>query len=254
MNFLRTLLALLLLGGAGAALAAPDSSSLLDSLVALAPDVSVEALQRALEARDCAVASGAALGSARLAVIDYSRPSTERRLWVFDLAAKPQLLFSEHVAHGRGSGENHARAFSNVEGSHQTSLGLFRTAETYQGGNGYSLRLDGLEPGTNDRARERAIVMHGAPYVEPALAQRQGRLGRSYGCPAVRREVAHSMIDTLRGGQLLFAYYPDTQWLARSPFLSCAAKPQLAAGAERTAPSTPTPAAAATLHGPQTAR
>lgn len=254
MNFLRTLLALLLLGGAGAALAAPESSSLLDSLVALAPDVSVEALQHALDARDCAVASGAAGASARLAVIDYSRPSTERRLWVFELSAQPRLLFSEHVAHGRGSGENLARSFSNVEGSHQTSLGLFRTAETYQGGNGYSLRLDGLEPGTNDRARERAIVMHGAPYVEPALAQRQGRLGRSYGCPAVRREVAQSMIDTLRDGQLLFAYYPDTQWLARSPFLSCAAKPQLAARAGQAAVPAKSVAAETTSHGRQTAR
>ena len=256
MNFLRTFFALLMLGSASAALATPDSSSLLDSLVALAPDVSVEALQHALDARDCAVASGAALASSRLAVIDYSRPSTERRLWVFELAAKPRLLFTEHVAHGRGSGENHARAFSNVEGSHQTSLGLFRTAETYQGGNGYSLRLDGLEPGTNDRARSRAIVMHGAPYVEPAMAQRQGRLGRSYGCPAVRHQVAQSMIDTLRGGQLLFAYYPDTQWLARSPFLGCAAKQQLAAaGARTTAPGATEPAAlATTANGPQTAR
>ena len=221
MKFLRYLLALVLLGSAGAAAAAPDAGSLFDSLVALAPDVSVEALQHALEARDCAVAGGVALAASRLAVIDYSRPSTERRLWVFELGETPKLLFAEHVAHGRGSGENLAQAFSNIEGSHQTSLGLFRTAETYQGGNGYSLRLDGLEAGVNDNARARAIVMHGAPYVEPTLAQKQGRLGRSYGCPAVRREVAQPMIDSLRGGQLLYSYYPDSQLLKQSAFLGC---------------------------------
>jgi hypothetical protein len=224
MKFLRCLFALALLGSAGTVAAAPEAGALLDRLVALAPDVSVEALQHALEARDCAVASGAALAAARLAVIDYSRPSTQRRLWVFEFGPQPRLLFNEHVAHGRGSGENLAQAFSNIEGSHQTSLGLFRTAETYQGGNGYSLRLDGLEAGVNDNARARAIVMHGAPYVEPALAQKQGRLGRSYGCPAVRREVAQPMIDSLREGQLLYSYYPDAQWLKQSAFLGCQAR------------------------------
>jgi hypothetical protein len=237
MNFLRYLLALVLLGSAGAATAAPDAAGLFDTLVALAPDVSVEALEHALEARDCAIASGAALAATRLAVIDYSRPSTEKRLWVFELGETPKLLFAEHVAHGRGSGENLARAFSNREGSHQTSLGLFRTAETYQGGNGYSMRLDGLEPGVNDAARARAIVMHGAPYVEPALAQKLGRLGRSYGCPAVRHEVARPMIDSLRNGQLLFAYYPDSSWKSGSPFLGCQARSGLVAKAGVSTPS-----------------
>ena len=238
MNFLRTFLALVLFGAAGAAVAAPDPGVLFDTLVVLAPDVSTEALQHALDARDCALASGAALAASRLAVIDYSRPSTEPRLWVFELGAEPRLLFAEHVAHGRGSGENMARRFSNVEGSHQTSLGLFRTAETYQGGNGYSLRLDGLEPGTNDAARARAIVMHGAPYVNPALAQRQGRLGRSFGCPAVREAVARPLIDSLRDGQLLFAYHPDAQWKANSPFLVCDARAKtLTAGTAATARS-----------------
>jgi hypothetical protein len=162
-------------------------------------------------------------------VIDYAQPSTEQRLWVFEF--KPlRLLHHEHVAHGRGSGENFAQRFSNVEGSHQSSLGLFRTAETYQGGNGYSLRMDGLEPGINDRARSRAIVMHGAPYVNPEMAQRQGRLGRSFGCPAVRREVAQDVIDSLKQGQLLFAYYPDANWLSQSAFLSCPGSATLADG------------------------
>lgn len=143
---------------------------------------------------------------------------------MFDLQATPRLLYAEHVAHGRGSGANQASAFSNIEGSHQSSLGLFRTAETYHGGNGYSLRLDGLESGTNDLARERLIVMHGAAYVDPEQALRQGRLGRSFGCPAVRKEVAQEVIDTLREGQLLFAYYPDPEWLSTSPFIGCKAQ------------------------------
>lgn len=201
---------------AGSAAAAP----LREKLARLAPDADPAVIQLALRARDCALTHGEAEADDRLAVIDYSRPSTERRLWVFEL--KPaRLLFSEHVAHGRGSGDNLAQRFSNVEGSHQSSLGLFRTAETYQGGNGYSLRMDGLEPGINDRARPRAIVMHGAPYVNPEQALRQGRLGRSFGCPAVRREIAHELIDTLKHGQLVFAYYPDEAWLRHSQFLAC---------------------------------
>ena len=118
----------------------------------------------------------------RLAVIDYSRPSLVPRLWVFDLAAG-KLLYEEVVAHGQGSGENLPTRFSNSDGSHQSSLGLFVTADTYTGKNGYSLRMHGLEPGVNDAAMARAIVMHGAPYVDPVQGKRMGRLGRSWGCP-----------------------------------------------------------------------
>ena len=193
---------------------------LLASLRSTAPGLDPDVLAMALEARDCAGSRGLVSSAQRLAVIDYTRPSIERRLWVFDLAT-PKLLFAEHVAHGRGSGDNVAHVFSNVDGSHQSSLGLFETAETYVGGNGYSLRMDGLEPGVNDHARERAIVMHGARYVDPVLGRQQGRLGRSYGCPAVRPQVAHQMIDTLKDGQLLFAYYPDDEWLKRSRLLGC---------------------------------
>lgn len=199
------------------------SNDLLSRLQAAAPDIDRTALSLALDARDCAIGAGAVSASQRLALIDYSRPSTERRLWVFDLL-QARLLYTEFVAHGRGSGENFATAFSNRDGSHQSSLGLFLTADTYIGGNGYSLRMDGLEPGINDKARARAIVMHGAPYVDPGLASQQGRLGRSHGCPALRPAVARQMIDTLKQGQLLFAYYPDPDWLARSRFLRCPAQ------------------------------
>lgn len=189
-------------------------------LARLAPDADPRVLDLALAARDCAASQLTQAPAPRLAVIDYSRPSTEPRLWVFDLDAGT-LLFREYVAHGQGTGENLAHAFSNRDGSHQSSLGLFRTADTYVGHNGYSLRMEGLEPGTNDAAMARAIVMHGAAYVNPQRAQQQGRLGRSWGCPALRPDVAPAVIDSLKNGQMIFAYYPDSHWLAHSPFLSC---------------------------------
>lgn len=227
--------------------------ALLPSLRALAPDAPVAALRQALRARDCAVSSGDAGPSGRLAVIDYSLPSTEPRLWVFELEPQPRLLFVEHVAHGRGSGEDLAQQFSNVEGSHQSSLGLFRTAETYQGANGYSMRLDGLEPGINDRARERAIVMHGADYVDPDLARQQARLGRSFGCPSVRTRVARQVIDALREGQLLFAYYPDRDWLEASPFLACSPREGAAAALAAAAAGAPGATRATTFASSPTA-
>lgn len=195
-------------------------AALLARLSAMAPGADVEMLRLALSASRCAASLGLAEPAKRLAVIDYGRPSTEPRMWVFDIS-KPRLLYVEHVAHGRGSGEDRALAFSNREGSHQTSLGLFSTAETYIGANGYSLRMDGLEPGINDLARERAIVMHGAPYVDPEQARRQGRLGRSFGCPAVRSEIAVALIDSLKRGQLVYAWYPDPAWRKTSRLLRC---------------------------------
>jgi hypothetical protein len=205
------------------------SVALLWQLAAAAPEADPDALRLAVQARGCAVRSGVADAGDVLAVIDYTQPSTRRRLWVFDFddigAGSPRLLFDDYVAHGRGSGENFARHFSNDDGSLQSSLGLFRTAETYEGDNGYSLRLDGLEPGINDHARSRALVMHGAWYVDPLLGRTQGRLGRSLGCPALRPAISHQLIDTLKQGQLLFAYYPDRRWLSTSRFLHCDANP-----------------------------
>lgn len=215
----------------------PAPVSRLQRMLAQAQGIDPTVLQLALEAQECAIARGVAKAAQRLAVIDYSRPSTEPRMWVFDLPAAT-LLFAEYVAHGRNSGENMATRFSNTEGSLQSSLGLFTAGETYQGENGYSLRMDGLEPGVNDLARERLLVIHGADYVNPLQATRQGRLGRSLGCPALRREVAHQVIDSLKGGQMVFAYYPDRQWLGGSRFLGCntVASNATAALARRSAP------------------
>lgn len=192
---------------------------LVDVLHRAAPALDRKVLSMATRAMACSIRRGGPVPSQRLSVIDYSRPSTQPRLWVFDLERR-RLLFEEWVAHGRNTGGNFARAFSNASGSYMSSLGAFVTQESYSGANGYSLRLQGLEPGFNDNARERAIVIHGAPYVSDALIRAQGRLGRSLGCPAVRTAVARPLIDTIRGGSFVFAYYPDADWLKHSPLLS----------------------------------
>jgi hypothetical protein len=185
-----------------------------------ASGISAEVLGLALGAVRCAVSSGDIELPRTLTVIDYSLPSVEKRLWVFDVATG-DVLFKELVAHGRNTGENMATRFSDTPESRQSSIGLFVARSTYVGGNGYSLRLDGLEPGFNARARERAIVMHGAPYVDASLARTQGRIGRSWGCPALREAVARNVIDTVRGGGVIFSYYPDAKWLSTSRFLNC---------------------------------
>jgi len=176
-------------------------------------------LDLALRAYACGSARGE-FAQPVLTLIDYSRPSTAPRLWVLDLA-QGAVRFRTLVAHGRGSGLSRAVAFSNVPESKQSSLGLFRTEETYEGSHGYSLRLVGLEAGVNDLAYERNIVIHGADYATPKFALRHGRLGRSWGCPALDPSVHRSVIDTIRGGSALFAYYPDARWLATSQYLSC---------------------------------
>jgi len=204
-----------------------QAQSSVAQLSRLAPEANAQVLSLALQARDCAASQLGQAPAPRLAVIDYSLPSTTPRLWVFDLAAN-KLLFRELVAHGQGTGDNLAHNFSNKDGSHESSLGLFRTADTYTGHNGYSLRMQGLEPGTNDAAMARAIVMHGAPYVNSQMAQKTGRLGRSWGCPALRPEVARQVIDSLKNGQMIFAYYPNSNWLAHSPFIHCQDKGTLA--------------------------
>lgn len=150
-----------------------------------------------------------------LTLIDFSLPSTEKRLYVLDMAKK-KILFVSYVAHGRNSGENYATSFSNRDGSHQSSLGFYRTAGTYNGGNGYSLQLDGLEEGINDKARQRAIVIHGADYCSESMIRSAGRLGRSFGCPALPRELNKPIIDTIKNGSLLFIYADQPEYFAKS--------------------------------------
>jgi hypothetical protein len=204
--------------GARAACSAVPVETLIPALISQAPGLKPEVLRMAIEASHCAADKGLVTKKNLLTVIDYSIPSTQPRLFVFDLAAH-KLLFRELVAHGKNSGDNIANAFSNASGSLESSLGLFVTADTYNGNNGYSLRLKGLEAGFNDMAWERAIVMHGAHYVSSEAVKVLGRLGRSWGCPAVRTEVADKIINTIRGGSAIFAYYPEKSWLSASTFI-----------------------------------
>ncbi|MDE6879285.1 MAG: murein L,D-transpeptidase catalytic domain family protein [Odoribacter sp.] len=140
-----------------------------------------------------------------LTLIDFTKPSTEQRLCVIDLQEQ-QTLFKSHVSHGRNSGGNYAVSFSNQPQSFKSSLGFFRTGDTYYGKNGYSLILEGLEKGKNDKAKERAIVMHGAKYADPAIIKKQGRLGRSLGCPALPPAVSREIINTIKDGALLYIH------------------------------------------------
>lgn len=179
----------------------------------LAPKISPSVVKEALTAMKCAQSHGVGRNAQRLAIIDYTIPSRKPRLWVFDFKQQ-KLLFEEHVAHGQGSGNDVPTAFSDRNGSHQSSLGLFLTDTTYQGGNGYSLRLHGLSKGFNESALRRLIVMHGAAYVNPLAALSMGRLGRSWGCPAVRREVAKPMIDALKEGNFIYSHGPGTAKLS----------------------------------------
>jgi hypothetical protein len=205
------------------AVAPPPVPEQVAALAAIAPGLDPHVLGLALDAATCAVRRGVIPSVGVLTVIDYSRPSNEPRLWVLDVTNRC-LLHRELVAHGRGSGELYATRFSNEAGSKASSLGLFVTAEVYDGAHGRSLRLLGVEPGINDRAFERALVMHGADYVSLDFAAEQGRLGRSHGCPALPLTAATRVIDAIQGGTPLFAYYPDATWLGTSPFLGgCAA-------------------------------
>jgi len=176
-------------------------------LLKAAPTLRPQPLHAALSAWESLKTRGESVRQL-LTVIDYSLPSTSKRMWVFDLASR-KLLYHELVSHGRNSGEDMAESFSNEEGTLMTSLGAFVTGTTYVGRNGYSLKLHGMNPGINDQAEARTIVVHGAPYVSDDFADRYGRLGRSHGCPAVRTEIARELIDRVKEQSLLYAWHPS---------------------------------------------
>jgi hypothetical protein len=222
-------IALALCAAAHAGTQGPVSETRVDSGLLrsfAAAGVPAEPLAQAMRAYECASARGE-FARPVLTLIDYSQPSRAPRLWVLDLAERA-VRFRTLVAHGRGSGLARAVAFSNVPNSKQSSLGLFRTDETYVGQHGYSLRLVGLEAGVNDLAYSRNIVIHGADYATAKFASRHGRLGRSWGCPALDPSVHRELIDAIRDRTALFAYYPDARWLASSPYLRCDAAPSVA--------------------------
>lgn len=154
-----------------------------------------------------------------LTLVDFSLPSDKERMWVFDIETG-KLLYNSLVAHGRNSGDRLASHFSNSPGSFTSSLGFYLTGDIYQGKHGLSLYLDGLEKGINDKARERAIVIHGADYATANFIQQHGRLGRSLGCPALPPHLTRDVINTIKGGTCLFIYAPDKNYLANSPVLN----------------------------------
>jgi hypothetical protein len=214
----RTIAALLAIAAAGGPVGALDSDAILRQTSNLRPEV----LELALEVYEQAEAGGHVRRPV-LTIIDYELPSYRQRLWVIDMKVG-RVIYQEWVAHGmgrpRGSGGTmeEALSFSNQKGTLKSSLGLFITAETYHGRHGYSLKLDGLEEGVNDNARERLIVLHGAEYVTRDRAENQ-LVGRSWGCPAVRPKIARKLIDAIKNGSVLWIYYPHDEWLGESEFL-----------------------------------
>ncbi|MBA3985233.1 MAG: murein L,D-transpeptidase catalytic domain family protein [Flavobacteriales bacterium] len=154
-----------------------------------------------------------------LTLIDFSKSANAERMWVIDLATNT-ILYQTLVSHGRNTGNEFATKFSNIPESFQSSLGFYATAETYIGKHGFSLRLDGLEKGINDKARERAIVIHGADYVSDRFISQHGRLGRSLGCPALPRELSEEIIKTIQDKSCVFIYYPSENYKTKSQLVS----------------------------------
>ncbi|HEX7014804.1 MAG TPA: murein L,D-transpeptidase catalytic domain family protein [Cyclobacteriaceae bacterium] len=150
-----------------------------------------------------------------ITIVDFRKASSERRLWVIDLANQ-KVRYYTLVAHGRNSGELFATRFSNRANSHQSSLGFYITGDMYYGKHGLSLKLYGAEKGINDQAEARAIVMHGADYVSESFVEKNGRLGRSFGCPAIPYRIHRKLIGDVAGGTCLFIYYPDGNYLRTS--------------------------------------
>ena len=154
-----------------------------------------------------------------ISIVDFSQPSSKKRLFVIDLN-NCQVLFYTYVAHGVNSGKEYANAFSNKPSSYKSSLGFYETQNTYIGGHGYSLRLQGLENGINDNANSRDIVIHGAAYVNESLIKAQGYIGRSWGCPALPENLFKPIIDKIKNGSCLFIYSPDHAYLQKSKIIN----------------------------------
>ena len=181
-----------------------------------APELNPKVLSIALKAYNKATQEGI-VNKPILTIIDYSLPSFKQRMWIFDLQ-RNRLLYNTYVAHGKNSGATIPNHFSNENSSKETSLGTYVTRDTYIGSKGISLNLQGLEKGFNDNALTRRVVIHGAWYVEPNFIKKAGQAGRSWGCPSVANSIARPIINILKGGTVLFAYYPDQNYLNKSSY------------------------------------
>lgn len=195
-----------------------NHSTLYDSLDLSALGLSKEAFNLALTGYQALVETGKVQRDNILTIIDFSMPSSKKRLFVIDLMSG-NLLFNTFVSHGRNSGTALATHFSNAFNSLKSSLGFYTTGAPYNGKHGYSLRLDGQEKGINDNAFNRGIVMHSADYVDEHLIQENGYIGRSQGCPAIPEALKKPIIETIRNGSCLFVYSPDKYYTAHSKLL-----------------------------------
>jgi hypothetical protein len=191
------------------------NSSLFSQFPGLRDKLSSKVLSMALAGYQALKEQGKVNQDGILTVIDFNRASVDERLFVIDVN-RGQLLYSGLVAHGRGSGDIYPQSFSNAPGSNQSSLGFYRTGDTYDGKNGYSLRLQGMERGINDKAESRSIVIHGANYVSYDFIKKYGRLGRSEGCPAISFDSFQRVINLIKGGSCLFIYHGGKESAARS--------------------------------------
>lgn len=194
------------------------ASAVYDSLSLDQEGLSKEAFEFALAGWEKLKQQGKLQNESLLTIADFSQSSSEKRLYVLDMV-NCKLLFHTLVAHGRNSGKEFATNFSNKISSNKSSPGFYLTGQTYYGGNGYSLKLLGLEPGINDKAMTRAIVMHGADYVDESYIPKLGYIGRSQGCPAVPVKYARPIINALKGGSCLYIYTADEQYTLRSAML-----------------------------------
>lgn len=194
------------------------ATSLYDSLRLNLMGLSRQAFEYAIQGLDYLAQNGKIDNDKLISIVDFSQPSSRKRLFVIDLV-KEKVVFNTFVAHGVNSGTANAVHFSNRPESNESSLGFYETRDTYMGGNGYSLRLKGLESGINDNALSRDIVVHGAAYVNERLAQTQGYIGRSWGCPAIPENLHKPIIDKIKNGTCLFIYSMDTNYLKRSKIL-----------------------------------
>jgi L,D-transpeptidase catalytic domain len=193
----------------------PSSKSVYDSLDLDLAGLSRQAYDYAVRGYERLVSQGKLLNQSILAIVDFSQPSSKKRLYVLDMK-NYKVLFNTLVAHGRNSGKEWATYFSNKPSSYKSSPGFYVTGETYSGSNGYSLKLNGVENGINDKAMKRAIVLHGADYVNESYIYSQGYIGRSQGCPAVPLRDARNIINTIRDGACLYIHTPDQHYFSRT--------------------------------------
>jgi hypothetical protein len=197
----------------------PKMGKLYEDLKLEAYGLSEDAYIHACKGFDYLKQKGSLLNSQIISIVDFTKPSSKKRLFVIDVENE-KLLFNTYVAHGQNSGQDFATVFSNEPDSYKSSLGFYRTSSTYMGKNGFSLKLQGLENGINSNAEARGIVMHGADYVSEHLIQSQGFIGRSWGCPAVKNELNKPIIEKIKNGSGFFIYSANASYMRQSRILN----------------------------------